>query len=112
MVERNMIREGFIVNTPTSPSNPTFSGSQILNESQLSALADENTSVAAITVSATENINLTADLGARWKLDRLELYTDDASIGNVTMEISDNNVDFTSITLTGSPSLYVGPPTL
>ncbi|MBD3260714.1 MAG: hypothetical protein GF334_03420, partial [Candidatus Altiarchaeales archaeon] len=108
MVERNMIREGFIRNTPVSTGNPTFSGSQVANEAQLSALADENTSVAAITVSATENIDLTADLGARWKLGRLELYTDESTIGNVTMEISDNNVDFHGVTLTGSPNMYVG----
>lgn len=108
MVERNMIREGFIRNTPVSTDNPTFSGSQAANESQLAALADQNTSVAAITVSATENIDLTADLGARWKLDRLELHTNELTIGNVIMEVSDNNVDFYGVTLTGSPNLYVG----
>ena len=108
MVERNMIREGFIRNTPTSPTNPTFSGSQVVNEIQQFALADTNLSVAAVTVSATENINLTADLGARWKLHRIELYTDDPSANNITMEISDNNVEYYEVTMTGSPNLYVG----
>jgi hypothetical protein len=108
MAERNMIREGFISNTATSAINPTFSGSQILNEGQMTGLADENTSVIAVTVSATENINVTADLGARWKLNRLELYTDDPSNTNIDMQISDNNVDFFPVTMTGSPNLYVG----
>ena len=108
MVERNMIREGFIRNTATSSSNPTFSGSQIVNEQQMTSLANGVIIDAAVTVSATENINITADLGARWKLDRLELYTDDVSIGNVEMSISDNDVQYFPITLTGSPNLYVG----
>jgi hypothetical protein len=108
MVERNMIREGFIRNSATSPSNPTFSGSQIVNEQQMTALADENLSIAAVTVSSTEDIVLTADLGARWKLDRLELYTDEPTISNVTMEISDNDLEYFPVTLTGSPNSYVG----
>jgi hypothetical protein len=108
MVERNMIREGFIFNTATSPLNPTFSGSQIVNEKQATDIADENISVSAVTVSATENINLTADLGARWKLNRIELYTDDPSAVNILMDISDNNVEFFPVTMTGSPNLYVG----
>jgi len=108
MVERNMIREGFIFNTATSPSNPTFSGSQILDEREMTLLADENTSIIAVTVSATENINITADMGARWKLNRLELYTNDPSNVNIDMQISDNNVDYFPVTMTGSPNLYVG----
>ena len=108
MVERNMIREGFIFNTATGPSNPTFSGSQILDEREMTDLADENTSFIAVTVSATENINITADMGARWKLNRLELYTDDPSNTNIDMEISDNNIDYFPVTMTGSPNLYVG----
>lgn len=108
MTERNMIREGFIFNTATSPTNPTFSGTQTLNEQQLTALADENISVVAVTVSATENINITADMGARWKLDRLELYTNDPSNANIDMQISDNGVDYFPVTMTGSPNLYVG----
>lgn len=107
MVELNLIREGDISNT-LSPDLLTFSGSQLLNESQLNDLADGNTSVAAVTVSATENIVVTADMGARWKIDRIELYTDDPSATNITMEISDNNLDFTTVTMTGSPTLYVG----
>lgn len=105
MVERNLIREGFVGNTT---NGVTFSGSQLLNELQLSALADENTSVAAVTVSATENINVTADLGARWKLNRIELYTDDPSANNITMKISDNDIEYFEVTMTGSPNLYVG----
>lgn len=108
MVERNMIREGFIRNTATSPTNPTFSGSQVVNESQQALLADGNFAVTAVTVSATEDINLTADLGARWKLNRLELYTDSPSASGITMEISDNNVEYHQVTMTGSPNLYVG----
>jgi hypothetical protein len=103
-----MIREGFVYNTATSPSNPTFSGSQFLNEQQMTAMADENTSIAAVTVSATENIHLTADLGARWKITRIELYTDDPSNNNIDMQISDNDVDYYPVTMTGSPNLYVG----
>lgn len=106
MVERNLIREGFIRNT--SADLLTFSGSQLLNEQQQTALADGNTSVAAVTVSATENINVTADLGARWKINRIELYTDDPSTSNITMEISDNDIEYYPVTLTGSPNLYVG----
>lgn len=108
MVERNMIREGFIYNTATGPSNPTFSGSQILNEQQMTAMADESISISAVTVSATENINITADLGARWKIDRIELYTDDPSNNNIDMQISDNDVEYFPVTMTGSPNLYVG----
>ena len=108
MVERNMIREGFIFNTATGPLNPTFSGSQILDEREMTELADENTSVIAVTVSATENINVTSDMGARWKLNRLELYTNDPSNSNIDMQISDNNIDYFPVTMTGSPNLYVG----
>lgn len=105
MVERNLIREGFIRNTS---DGVTFSGSQLLNEQQMTDLADGNTSVVAVTVSATENINVTADLGARWKLNRIELYTDDPAASNITMQISDNDVEYYEVTMTGSPNLYVG----
>ncbi len=108
MVERNMIQEGFIRNTATSPSNPTYSGTQLLDEQQMTAMANGNIVDVAVTVSATEDIILTADLGARWKLDRIELYTNDASTANIDMSISDNDLEYYPVTLTGSPNLYVG----
>jgi len=106
MVERNMIREGFIRNTANSPTDPTFSGSQLLDEQQMTVMADGAISVPAVTVSATESIVLTADLGARWKLNRIELYTEDASTAE--MAISDDDIAYFPVTLTGSPNLYVG----
>jgi len=47
-------------------------------------------------------------LGARWKLDRIEYFTDDTTASGITMEISDNNLEFFVVTVTGSPPKYVG----
>lgn len=108
MVERNLISEGFIRNTATSIDNPTFSGSQIVNEKQQSFLVDGDFLNPAVTVSATQNINLTADLGARWKLKRIEVHTDAPSSNTISIEVSNNGVEFYPLPVTGSPNLYTG----
>lgn len=106
MVERNLFKEGFIFNTLMS--NGAVSGTQTPSLPEINALVDDDFSTTAVTVSATETTVLDADFGARFKLNRIELYTDETDIANVDMFISDNNADFFEVTMTGSPPLYVG----
>ena len=106
MAERNMIKEGFVKNSLTVSG--TISGTQVVSISQIDALVDEDFTTTALTVSGGEFIALDADLGARWKLDRIEYFTDAPSVSGITMEISDNNLEFFPVTLTGSPPKYVG----
>jgi hypothetical protein len=74
----------------------------------LSALADGDFVTTAVTITGGEFIALEADLGARWKLNRIEYYTDAATASGIAMEISDNHLDFSTVTLTGSAPKYVG----
>lgn len=106
MVERNMIREGFVKNTLTVSG--TVSGTQTVSLDQIDALVDEDFSTTAITISGGEFVSLDADLGARWKLTRIEYYTDDPTASGITMQISDNNLEYSLVTMTGSPPLYIG----
>lgn len=106
MVERNLIREGYIYNTLTPLG--TISGSQTVSAEQIDALFDGDVSTTAVLVSGTKFISLDADLGARWKLRRVELYTDETVASNFDMSVSDNNIDFTEITMTGTAPLWVG----
>lgn len=106
MVERNLIREGYVYNTLTPLG--TISGSQVVSASQIDALLDEDVSTTAVLVSGTKFVSLDADLGARWKLRRIELYTDETVSANFDMSVSDNNIDFTEITMTGTAPLWVG----
>lgn len=106
MVERNLIREGYVYNTLTPLG--TISGSQVVSANQIDALLDGDVSTTAVLVSGTKFISLDADLGARWKLKRIELYTDEVVAANFDMFVSDNNIDFTEITMTGTSPLWVG----
>lgn len=106
MAERNMIKEGFVGNTLTE--SLTLSGTQSVSPSEIDALVDENLTGSAITITGTNIIALEADLGARWKLDRIEYFTDDPTNSGIQMVISDNLLDFFPVTMTGSPPKYVG----
>ncbi|MCH7573268.1 MAG: hypothetical protein IH891_10170, partial [Planctomycetes bacterium] len=75
----------------------TVSGTQTVSISQIDVLVDEDFTTTALTVSGGEFIALDADLGARWKLDRIEYFTDDTTASGITMEISDNNLEFVEI---------------
>lgn len=106
MVERNMIKEGFVINTVTASG--AVSGTQIVSIPQINALLDGNIVSSALTVSGGELIALDADMGTRWKLTRLEYHTDDIDVSNFSMNISDDNVDFFPVTFTGNAPLYIG----
>ena len=106
MAERNMIKEGFVKNSLTVSG--TVSGTQTVSVSQIDALVDEDFTTTALTISGGEFITLDADLGARWKLDRIEYFTDDTTASGITMGISDNNLEFFAVTMTGSAPKYVG----
>ena len=106
MAERNMLGEGFIRNT-LNPGG-TISGTQTVSIPEMNALIDGDFTTTALTVSGTFFTSLDADMGARWKLDRLELYTDEPSSANFTMSVSTDNTEFFPITMTGSAGLWVG----
>ncbi len=106
MVERNLLNEGYIFNTLDLLG--AVSGTQIVPISSMNALVDGDTATTALTVSGAEFFSLDADLGARWKLKRLELYTDETNTANFDMMISDDGVDFNEVTMTGSAGLWVG----
>lgn len=105
MVERNLLREGFVVNTRTPLG--TISGTQVITPLEIDRLADGDTSTAALTASGTKFLCLDADLGARFKISRLELYTAETNTADFDMFVSDDGADFFEVTMTGSPGLYV-----
>ncbi len=106
MAERNLIGEGFITNT--SAPDGSVSGTQVVAIDEMEALVDGNVTGTAVTVTGVGFTSLDADLGARWKLNRLALYTDEASTTNFDMSVSEDNIDFFPITMTGSVGLWVG----
>jgi hypothetical protein len=106
MTERNMLREGFIFNTLDNDS--AVSGTQVVTIPEINLLIDEDFATTAVSTQIGEFFSLDADLGARWKLNRIELYTDETQPLNFDMSISDDGEDFYEITMTGSPGLYVG----
>ncbi len=106
MVERNMIKEGFVKNSVTVSG--TVSGTQVVTIPQINVLVDENIAAVALTITGSEFIALDADMGARWKLEKIEYHTDAASTTGLTMLISDDDIDYFEVTMTGSPPLYVG----
>lgn len=105
MVERNLLREGFVTNTRTPLG--TISGSQVATSAEIDRLADGDITTVALTASGTKFICLDADLGARFKIDRLELYTAETSASNFYMFVSDDGAVFSQVTMTGSPGLYI-----
>ncbi len=107
MAERNLIGEGFVTNT-LAPGG-TVSGTQTVSISEINNLVDEDFITTALLVSGTFFTSLDADLGARWKLSKLQLYTDEPSNVNFDMSVSVDNVDFFPITMTGSAGLWEGP---
>ncbi len=106
MVERNMLGEGFIRNTLNELG--TISGSQVVSIPEMNDLIDEDFTTTALTVSGSFFTSLDADMGARWKLDRIELYTNEPSSANFTMSVSTDNTEFFLITMTGSAGLWLG----
>ncbi len=106
MAERNMLGEGFISNT-LAPGG-TVSGTQVVTIPEMNALIDGNVSTTALTVSGSFFISLDADLGARWKLNRIELYTDEPNNLNFDMSVSVDNEEFFEIEMTGSAGLWTG----
>lgn len=105
MVERNLLREGFVVNTRTPLG--TISGSQVVTALEIDRLADGDIATPALTASGTKFICLDADLGARFKIDRLELHTSAVAASGFSMKVSDDGAVFSQVTMTGSPGLYV-----
>lgn len=105
MVERNLLREGFVFNTLTPLG--TISGSQVVTPLEIDRLANGDLSTTAFTASGTQLISLDADLGARFKIKRIELYTAETLASNFDMLVSDDGDDFVEVTMTGSAGLYV-----
>jgi len=106
MAERNLLNEGFIFNTRDSTG--AISGTQVVSAGEIESLVDGDTSTDALTLNVGQFISLDSDLGVRWKTDRIELYTDEPTISNVAMLISEDGVDYREVTMTGSTGLYVG----
>lgn len=107
MTERNMLGEGFISNTLNDLGS--VSGTQVVSIPEMNALIDGNVSSTALPVSGTFFTSLDADLGARWKLNRIELYTDEPSNLNFDMSVSVDNQEYFPITMTGSVGYWQGP---
>lgn len=106
MTERNMLKEGFIFNT--LDANGAVSGTQVVTIPQMDLLVDGDISSTALSTETGNLFSLDADMGARWKLNRLELHTAEPSSANFDMFISDDGVDFQQVTMTGSAPLYIG----
>lgn len=106
MVEYNLLREGFIYNTRTPLG--TISGSQVVSATEIDRLFDNDIGTTALVVTGTQFISLDADLGARWKLRRIELHTNETQPLDFYMLVSDDNLDFTPVTMTGAAPLWVG----
>jgi hypothetical protein len=106
MAERNMLGEGFIRNTLNAGG--TVSGTQTVAIEEMNALIDGDFSTTAITVSGSFFISLDADLGARWKLNRIELYTDEPNSLNFDMSVSTDDVEYFPIEMTGAAGLWTG----
>lgn len=107
MVERNLIGEGFITNTLTPGG--TISGTHTVSIAEMNALVDGDVTTTAITVSGTFFISLDADLGARWKLNRIELYTDEPDPLNFDISVrAQDTEEFLPITMIGSAGLWSG----
>jgi len=106
MVERNLIAEGFVRNTLNSGGS--VSGTQVVSIPEMNSLIDEDFSTTAVTLTGTFFLSLDADLGARWKLNRIELYTDEPNSLNFDMSVSVDNSEFFPITMTGSAGYWSG----
>jgi hypothetical protein len=106
MAERNLLGEGFIRNTLNASG--TVSGTQTMAIPQMEALVDGDFSTTAVTITGSFFTSLDADMGARWKLNRIELYTDEPSNVNFDMSVSVDNEEFFPITMTGAAGLWVG----
>jgi hypothetical protein len=107
MAERNLIGEGFVSNT-LAPGG-AVSGTQTVSIPEINALVDGDFTTTALTITGSESILLDADLGARWKLDRIDLYTDEISSANFDMSVSEDGTDYYPITMTGSAGSWSGP---
>ncbi len=106
MTERNMLREGFMFNTLDNEG--TVSGTQVVTIPQLDLLVDGDVSSTALSTEIGNFFSIDADMGARWKLNRLELHTAETQPLNFEMSISEDGSDFQEVTMTGSAPLYVG----
>lgn len=106
MAERNLLNEGFIFNT--RDSSGAISGTQTVAQQEIAGLVDGDLSTDVYTITPGLFTSLDADLGSRWKINRIELYTDETQPLNFDMLISNDGVDFTEVTMTGSAGLYIG----
>lgn len=105
MVERNLLAEGFISNT-LAPGG-SISGTQVMSIGQMEALVNGDISTTAVAITGTFFTSVDADLGARWKINRVELYTDEPNNLNFDMKVSVDNQSFYPLTMTGSAGLWV-----
>jgi len=106
MSERNLLNEGFIFNTRDNEG--AISGTQIVTQQQIAGLVDGDTSTDVYTLTPGQFTVLDADLGARYKINRIELYTDETQPLNFSMLISEDGIGYREVTMTGSPGLYTG----
>ena len=106
MPERNLLREGFIDNTVTVSG--VVSGTQFVTIQERNALVDEDFTSTALTVSGGELVALRADFGARMKLDEIQYYTDEPTVSGFSFSVSDDDITYFDITMTGTPPRYAG----
>jgi len=106
MVERNLLNEGFIFNTRDTAG--AISGTQTVSQQQIAGLVDGDTVTDAYTLTPGLFTVLDADLGARYKINRIELYTDETQPLNFDMLISEDGIDYREVTMTGGVGLYIG----
>ncbi|KKN30271.1 hypothetical protein LCGC14_0835690, partial [marine sediment metagenome] len=106
MPERNLLREGFIDNTVTVSG--VVSGTQFVTIQERNSLVDEDFTSTALTVSGGELVALRADFGARIKLDEIQYYTDEPTVSGFSFSVSDDDVTYFDITMTGTPPRYAG----
>jgi len=106
MPERNLLREGFIDNTVTVSG--VASGTQFVTIQERNSLVDEDFTSTALTVSGGELVALRADFGARIKLDEIQYYTDEPTVSGFSFSVSDDDVTYFDITMTGTPPRYAG----
>lgn len=107
MPRRNLFREGYIDNTVTVSG--VVSGTQFVTIQERDALVDGDYTSTALTVSGGELVSVTADFGARFKLDEIEYYTDEPTVSGFSISISDDDVTYQDLTMTGAPPRYAGP---
>jgi len=106
MTERNMLPEGFMYNTLNDVG--AVSGTQTVDIAEMSLLVDGDITSTALSTAIGDYFSLDADMGARWKLNRIQLHTDETQPLNINMSISEDGEDFYEIAISGTAPLYIG----